>query len=201
MQQRRIGDRTVSAIGLGAMPMSTAPYPDRARALRTLPTAFDLGGWRLYALNSNCDQIKCGAQYTWLKEDLAAHPRDCSLFYMHHPRFSSGIEHGSDTKLSRFFFIALKNEVEMVLAGHEHNYERFRRMRANGEVDKSGVMSFVSGAGGKSAHHFGKVERGSAYRLAKRFGVLRLALREDRFNFSFRGINGQVKDRGKRSCR
>ena len=163
--------------------------------------AFNLGKWRVYALNSNCGDIACGAEYRWLKRDLAAKPRACSIFMMHHPRFSSGIEHGSDRDMARFFSIAVDNDVEMVLAGHDHDYERFRRMRASGAVDRSGVLSFVSGAGGKSAYDFGKVEEGSAYRLSGRFGVLRLALRQDRFNFSFRDIDGSVEDRGRRSCR
>ena len=163
--------------------------------------AFNLGRWRVYALNSNCGEITCGLQYRWLKRDLAAKPRACSIFTMHHPRFSSGVEHGSDSDMARFFSIAVANDVEMVLAGHDHAYERFKRMRAGGAVDKSGVMSFVSGAGGKSAYDFGEVVKGSAYRLSGRFGVLRLALSEDRFTFSFRDIDGTVKDRGERSCR
>jgi 3',5'-cyclic AMP phosphodiesterase CpdA len=163
--------------------------------------AFNLGGWRVYALNSNCGDIRCADEYRWLVKDLAAKPRDCSIFMMHHPRFSSGVEHGSDSDMTRFFAIAQHHDVEMVLAGHDHDYERFRRMRAGGKVDRTGVMSFVSGAGGKSAYGFGKVVHGSAYRLSGHFGVLRLALRTDRFNFSFRDIDGTVKDRGKRSCR
>ncbi len=43
MQQRRIGDRKVGAIGLGAMPMSVDPRPDRARAMRTIHAALDAG--------------------------------------------------------------------------------------------------------------------------------------------------------------
>jgi hypothetical protein len=163
--------------------------------------AFNLPPWRVYALNSNCDRIKCAAEYSWLKKDLAAKPHKCSIFTMHHPRFSSGIEHGSDTDMKTFFSIAQAHDVEMVLAGHEHDYERFHRMRAGGKIDKSGVMSFVSGSGGKSAYHFGTVQKGSAYRLSGHFGVLRLALRKDTFRFSFRDVDGTVRDRGQRSCR
>ncbi len=43
MHQRRLGDLTVGAIGLGAMPMSTPPYPDEQRSLRTIAAALDAG--------------------------------------------------------------------------------------------------------------------------------------------------------------
>jgi 3',5'-cyclic AMP phosphodiesterase CpdA len=163
--------------------------------------AFNLRKWRVYALNSNCSAIKCSAEYRWLKKDLEAKPHACSIAMMHHPRFSSGSEHGSNKGMSRFFAIAQKHGVDLVLAGHDHDYERFHRMRADGTVDKSGMMSFVSGAGGRSAYRFGRIQAGSAYRLSGHFGVLRLALRPHRFNFSFRDVDGTIKDRGKRTCR
>src|ERR671917_1558042 len=62
--------------------------------------SYDLGAWHIVALNSNCGvggEIRCGpgsAQTEWLKEDLAANAADegqCTLAYMHHPRFSSGV--------------------------------------------------------------------------------------------------------------
>jgi hypothetical protein len=78
--------------------------------------------------------------------------------------------------MSRFFKIAQRHRVEAVLAGHDHDYERFRRMRADGTVDDRGVLSFVSGAGGKSTYRFGDVVEGSAYRRSGHFGVLPPAL-------------------------
>ncbi|RPF26849.1 aldo/keto reductase [Georgenia muralis] len=43
MQQRRIGDRPVSAIGLGGMPMSIEGRPDEARSIATVHAALDAG--------------------------------------------------------------------------------------------------------------------------------------------------------------
>jgi len=163
--------------------------------------AFNLGGWSIYALNSNCEAISCPTEYRWLKRELAAKPRQCSIFTMHHPRFSSGVKHGSDASMSRFFRIAQAHSVEMILAGHEHVYERFHRMRANGEVSSDGVLSFVAGTGGKSLYHFGKSLKGSAYRRAGHFGVLRLALRRTEFRFAFKDVNGTTPDSGTRACR
>src|SRR5215203_4457178 len=61
--------------------------------------SFELGSWHVVALNSNCEEGRCGPgsrQRRWLKEDLAASEEArCTLAYMHHPRFSSGEKHGS----------------------------------------------------------------------------------------------------------
>ncbi len=56
--------------------------------------SFDLGTWHIVALNSNCAYVGgCHAgspQEQWLRDDLAAHPAQCTLAYWHHPLFSSG---------------------------------------------------------------------------------------------------------------
>jgi hypothetical protein len=157
--------------------------------------------WRLYALNSNCDEIACTDQYRWLRKDLRRHPRDCSLFTMHAPRWSSGSEHGSNASLAPFMTIAYHHHVELVLAGHDHDYERFTRMDPDGNHDRNGVVEMVAGAGGKSHYAFGDVVGGSAYRDAEDFGVLRLGLRRHRFITSFRAVDGTVDDRVQHRCR
>ncbi|MDQ3094973.1 MAG: metallophosphoesterase, partial [Actinomycetota bacterium] len=80
--------------------------------------ARDLGAWRIYVLNSNCDRIDCAAQVRWLERDLAANPRRCSLAAMHHPRFSSG-EHGNSTFAARLWPTLDAHQVDLVLAGHD----------------------------------------------------------------------------------
>ncbi|MCA1703389.1 MAG: alkaline phosphatase [Actinobacteria bacterium] len=57
--------------------------------------AYDLGAWRIYALNSNVARGTTSAQVQWLRNDLAANPRRCVAAYWHHPRFSSS-SHGDD---------------------------------------------------------------------------------------------------------
>jgi calcineurin-like phosphoesterase family protein len=163
--------------------------------------AFNLRRWRVYALNTNCTEISCARERRWLRRDLAARPRRCSLFAMHHPPFSSQPQHRSDADLTRFFRIARRQKVEMILAGHHHHYERFRRMGAGGEPRDIGVMSFISGAGGRSLQEVGQRHDGSAYRLPGHFGVLRLGLRPDGFTFAFRDVDGTARDTGSRACR
>lgn len=159
----------------------------------------NLGRWRVYALNGNCTEIDCHKERRWLIRDLAAHPRRCSLFSTHFPRYSTG-EHGSNTGEKPFFRIALRHDVDLYLAGHDHHYERFARMNNRGQLRKHGVMSFVSGGGGKSHYSATGDLRGSAYVEDDTYGVLRLVLRPDSYKFGFRGIDGSRQDNGTRAC-
>ncbi len=63
--------------------------------------SYDLGAWHVVVLNSNCTHVGgCGAgsaQERWLRADLTANPRRCTLAYWHHPAFSSGNAHGGSS--------------------------------------------------------------------------------------------------------
>ena len=162
--------------------------------------ATNLGRWRLYALNGSCEEISCRKEREWLVKDIQDHPRDCSLLTVHFPRYSSG-EHGSEPAMRPFFRIAFRNRVDVVLAGHDHHYERFRPMNHRSKLRKNGVVSFVSGGGGKSHYRASGNVKGSAYVDDDTFGVLRLVLKPDSFRHVFRGIDGSRQDAGRRSCR
>jgi acid phosphatase type 7 len=162
--------------------------------------ATNLGKWRLYALNGSCVEISCRKERRWLVENIKDHPRDCSLLTVHFPRYSSG-EHGSQPAMRPFFRIAFRNRVDVVLAGHDHHYERFRPMNHRSNLRRNGVVSFVSGGGGKSHYAASGDVKGSAYVEDDTFGVLRLLLKPDSFSHVFRGIDGSRQDAGERSCR
>jgi acid phosphatase type 7 len=88
---------------------------------------YDLGSWHIVALNSNCGEgeIRCGpgsSQTKWLKEDLAssADEGQCTLAYMHHPRFSSWEEHGSTPTLEPLWEALYEAGADVLLSGHEH---------------------------------------------------------------------------------
>ena len=161
--------------------------------------AFDLGKWRAYSINGNCDEISCDRQAAWLKDDLEANPTKCSLITTHFPRYSTG-KHGDSTFMQRFYRIALRHRVDVMLAGHDHHYERFQPMNHRGGVVKRGVVQFVSGGGGKSHYAADGEATGSAYVEDDTFGVLRLVLGPDSYRYGFRGIDGSSQDNGTRSC-
>ena len=66
---------------------------------------------------------------------------------MHYPRYSSG-KHHSNESMSDFWRIAYDQHVDLALAGHDHTYERFEPMDADGNPSPGrGLTSFVSGTG------------------------------------------------------
>jgi acid phosphatase type 7 len=152
--------------------------------------SFDLAGWHLVALNSNCaDAGGCQAgseQEGWLRADLAAHHARCTLAYWHHPRFSSGTRHGSDRDVGDLWLALYQAGADIILSGHEHNYERFAPLDPGGRVDPArGIREFVVGTGGASHYPFGSPLPGSEVRNSDSFGVLQLILRPSGFDWRF----------------
>jgi hypothetical protein len=160
------------------------------------------GGWNIYVLNSNCDFVSCGTEAAWLDRQMKAHPSRCSLVTMHHPRYSSGYEHGNNTAVKPLWAAAYRNRNELVLSGHDHDYERFRPMDGRGHVKpRRGMVEFVSGTGGANLYRLGTRKRGSVYYQARTPGVLLLALGRGYATWSYRAISGAVMDSGSRWCR
>ena len=86
--------------------------------------SFEIGSWHVIAMNSAIDTGPKSKQLEWLAEDLAAHPSDCILAYWHIPLFSSG-PHGPTPQMIRRGRRSLTARADVVLNGHDHDYERF----------------------------------------------------------------------------
>jgi hypothetical protein len=137
-----------------------------------------------------------------LRNDLAANPTVCTLAYWHEPRYSSGAEHGSSTK-SQVVWTDLYNAgAEIVLSGHDHDYERFAPMNASSVKDTQyGVREFVVGTGGKNHYHAGTIEVNSEVRNFDTFGVIKLTLNPTGYTWEFIPVAGQTfTDSGSGSC-
>jgi hypothetical protein len=157
---------------------------------------YDLGSWRVYALNSNCADIggcdASSAEVAWLKADLAAHPAQCVLAYWHHPRFSSG-EHGSNTFVAGLWNALYAAGAEIVLNGHDHDYERFAPLSDAGIVDEpTGIVEFVVGTGGRSHYPFFSILPTSRVRNNTTFGVLDLTLSPGGWSSTFVPVAGKT---------
>ena len=157
-------------------------------------------GWTFYYLNSNCDQVDCAAEATWLDEQMTADAAPCTLVTMHHPRVSSGLEHGNNTAVKPLWDVAHAHGNDIVLSGHDHDYERFVPMDGAGRRTADGMQEFVVGTGGRNLYHLGTRQPGSAYFQARTAGVLALDLRVGSYHWVYRAINGDILDRGDRSC-
>ena len=157
--------------------------------------AYDLAGWRVIALNSNCGSVGCGdgsEQANWLANELATSDAECTVAYWHHARFSSG-QHGPSTSVATFWRILAGAGADVVMAAHDHNYERF------GPIE--GIRSFVVGTGGASLRSLGRTAASSEVRINGVHGVLVLTLGEGAYDWQFVDVDGQVRDSGSDVCR
>ena len=163
--------------------------------------SFDIGTWHLIALNSNCGAVPCGAtsaQVAWLRADLASTTQRCVLAYWHHPRFSSGL-HGDKTNVGPFWTELYRSRADVILNGHDHDYERYRLQDPSGRATGTGIREFVVGTGGGSLYNFSTVDANSVKRI-KRFGVLFLTLGSDGYTWRFVNEAGVTADSGSTGC-
>lgn len=162
--------------------------------------SFDLGGWHLVALNSELAGDAMTAQEQWLRADLTSVKRNCVLAYWHKPRFTSG-SHGPFAGVAPLWDDLYNARADVVLSGHDHDYERFATQNRSGEADPEGIREFVVGTGG--AYHTGFISSAanSEIRDNTTFGVLKLTLHGSSYDWEFVPENGGTfKDSGSAAC-
>src|SRR5262245_22837815 len=164
--------------------------------------SYDIGEWKAIALNSemvvnsaftNEDRKE---QEDWLKKELEGNTKKCTLAYWHHPRFSSGW-HGTELRMMPIWQILYDANVDLVLNGHDHNYERYLPQDPNGVVDSTrGIVQIVAGTGGGDLRGFGSATPGknSAYQIQGHYGVLKLTLGKEEWQSVFIDTNGRTWD-------
>jgi len=170
--------------------------------------SYDLGSWHIVALNSNCGvgEIRCGpgsAQVQWLEEDLAANDEEaCTLAYFHHPLFTSGSYRPGIEPVERLWEILYAGGVDVVLNGHDHNYQHFASQDPKGRADpEGGIMQFVVGTGGRSHYQISLPIANTEVYNDDTFGVLELTLHPKRYDWEFVPVKGETfSDSGVARC-
>jgi hypothetical protein len=165
---------------------------------RTGYYAYDLGAWRIYSLNSEIARDARSKQVRWLKKDLSAHRRTkCVLAYWHRPRFSSGT-HGSDPSMQALWEALYDFGADVIVAGHDHNYQRFAPQTATRAYDPvDGIREFVVGTGGRSHYVFTTPIANTEASHTDAYGVLKLTLHPASYDFEFVPEAGKsYSDRG-----
>lgn len=171
--------------------------------------SFSLGDWHIVSLNSMCQLPVNGGScnlksptVTWLKADLAANRRPCTLVYFHHPRFSSG-SHGNTPRMTGTWKAMFAEGVDVVVNGHDHGYERFQPQRPDGTLDRvRGIRQFVVGTGGAALYPYEDDPLpNSEVRQASTHGVLKLTLHAGSYDWEFIPVaGGTFTDTGSSSC-
>jgi hypothetical protein len=162
---------------------------------------YGLDGWHVVVLNTETDIGPGSPQLRWLERELRAHPTRCTLAYMHRPRFSSG-DHGGSRKVGDAWRVMYEHGVDVVLAGHDHLYERFPPLTPDGEPDpERGIVSFVVGTGGAPLYNYGELDPRSVIRQNTAHGVLALRFESDGYQWEFVAVPGEdFEDRGRGEC-
>jgi 3',5'-cyclic AMP phosphodiesterase CpdA len=169
--------------------------------------AYDLGAWRVIALNS---EIVTNPAYSvetrreqeeWLKKELASNTKKCTVAYFHRPRFSSG-GHAGEYRMTGLWDIMYEGNVDVVINGHEHHYERFEPHTPAGLRDTvRGITQFIVGTGGAGLTGIRvPPAANSARRIQGHFGVLKLTLGAEEYQHAFLDTQGRVWDRAAGKC-
>lgn len=163
--------------------------------------SFDAGRWHVLALNSNIDMRPSSAQGRWVAADLASSHSKCTIAFMHHPRFSSG-PHSLQKYVASMWEALDRAGVDVVVAAHDHIYERLAPMHANGKRDDAGGMrSFIVGTGGAHRYPIVKPQPNSEVRSNAAHGILKLTLSPDSYAWEFvPAARSEFSDAGRGTC-
>ncbi|MER7762360.1 DNRLRE domain-containing protein [Streptomyces sp. NPDC097619] len=164
--------------------------------------SYDLGAWHVVALNSETSMAAGSAQEQWLRADLAANTKQCTVALWHKPRWTSSSSHAGDPSTGPLVKALYDYDAEVVLTGHNHQYERFAPQNPSGQLDTArGLRQFVAGMGGASLYGFGTIQPNSEARNNNTFGVLKLTLRSGSYDWQFVPEAGKTyNDSGTGTC-
>ena len=152
--------------------------------------------WHVVALNALCSEVGgCGVgspEETWLKADLAANAGKHVIAIWHIPSFSSGGAHGNNSSYRSWWDDLYAAHADLVINGHDHDYERFALQSPSGAADPNGIREFVSGTGGAGQRSFGTIRANSQVRSTGTFGVLQLTLHAHSYDWQFLPVAGKT---------
>ncbi len=168
--------------------------------------SYDAGGWHFIALNSTSEANQTApgsAQYQWLVNDLATNNAQCTIAYFHHPVYNIGPE-GDTPRMAPIWDLLYLNGIDVVLTGHDHNYQRWKSLDLNGNLKSNAITQFVAGAGGHGTQTFvnpsdPRVQFATDV-SGTAFGALRLQLSSSSMFFEYINSVGTVLDSGTIPC-
>lgn len=178
--------------------------------------SYDVGEWHVIVLNTG-DGNSAGvvpygvgsAQEQWLRRDLAANTKYCTIAMMHHPRFSQG-RYRPGIGNTHALWQALQDfRVDVVVSGHDHNYQRYHPQRSTSATaaggvrdDVNGIRLFVVGTGGRNFYAFTGTQANFANGIQDIDGVLRFTLGENSYAWDFVSVPGSAafSDSGSSRC-
>ncbi|HTH02833.1 MAG TPA: metallophosphoesterase [Vicinamibacterales bacterium] len=161
--------------------------------------SYTVGAWRIIALNSEIDVRGTSSQVVWLRGELITSNARCTAVIFHRPRFSSG-EHGDNPDMSDVWQVLYDNNADVVISGHDHHYERFAAMDADGRANSSrGIRQFVVGTGGAGLRPPTRMRPNSEI-TGVSWGVISFTLGDDGYSWNFVSTGDGFADSGSDRC-
>lgn len=174
-------------------------FGDRAGPGRRGFYAFRAASWQVLMLNSSVPIGRNSEQYAWVQQRLQQEPTRCTLAAVHHPFDSSGTS-GANPWLRDIWGLLHDNGADVVVAGHDHLYERFAPQDANQRSDAArGIRLFIAGTGGAPLYPRSRSAINSEL-VIQAHGALRLKLDPTAYEWEFVDVNGSALDRGMGAC-
>ncbi len=167
--------------------------------------SYELGTWHVIVLDSECEEVggcdPSSPQGEWLATDLAANTATCTIAMFHVPRFSSGDEHGNDPDMDAFWRPLFAADVDVIVNGHDHDYERFAPQDPDAREDRQkGIRQFVVGTGGTPLRGFDAPVANSELRSDGFHGVIAFTLYDGSYDWEFIAAGSPFRDRGNARC-
>jgi calcineurin-like phosphoesterase family protein len=175
-------------------------FGDRAGPAGLGYYSYAVGPWTVIALNSEIPSGPASPQLQWLRSELTSHPTSCTAVIWHRPLFSSG-RNGDNPDMIDVWRALYDLNVEIVINGHDHSYERFAQQDPDGRPDPArGIREFVVGTGGAPLYEFPRVRANSEVRSAT-WGVVRFTLATGSYSWEFVPVDGSsFHDSGTGTC-
>ncbi|WP_394539161.1 DNRLRE domain-containing protein [Lysobacter enzymogenes] len=149
----------------------TGPAGDRSKGYYS----WDVGDWHFIALNTMSGGTVAQTQIDWLKSDLAANTKPCTAAYFHHPLLSRGSYSGY-SQVKPFWDALYAAKADLVLVGHDHNYQRYGKMNPDKAAASDGIRQVLVGTGGRAFYGISGSHALLEASNDSTFGVLKLTL-------------------------
>jgi len=162
--------------------------------------SYSVGSWRVIALNSEIPSQAGTAQMEWLRNELTTRRATCTAVIFHRPLFSSG-RNGGSGDMKDVWKTLYEFDVDVVINGHDHIYERFAPQDPDGRPDPArGIRQFTVGTGGAMLYEITGVRPNSEARGAA-WGVAMFTLNEGGYSWQFIPVDGaSFTDAGAGAC-
>jgi hypothetical protein len=170
-------------------------------------------GWHMVSLDSTRAYLgpaggapAADDQISFLESTLEANRTGCALVLYHHPLFTRGPETFTPEdgqRLRPIWRTLASRGADLVLNGHDHNYQHWKRLNANGAVRRNGTAEFVVGSGGHGIEQRDRPPDGRLIKMVDRegtFGALRLVLNRHGAEYRYVTVDGRTRDIGVLPC-